>query len=202
MVSGLSLLKFMESKSFTVKAFNIVYLEDADADTWEPLPEKANAWNDVRIIVRDDGSVPLSCWATTEPGKFYTFNPLNPGGAFRIAFGQYREAWEIGMHRDQVALVQCGTISGYRDYNQDFRRTGDSIDTGDVFGVNQHTTSGSFGASPPEVDRWSAGCLVGRNSSTHYNSFIPLIKGSGVNRFDTTIVAGDEFSSWLAKNPI
>jgi hypothetical protein len=200
MLHGLQLLSFLSSKKYRIKSINIVYLEDADADTWEPLQERQNAWNDVRIILRDDGTVLLSCWATTEPGTYYTENPLNPGGAFRIAFGQHLDAWTFGMHHRQSALIQCGTISGHRDFNTDYLRTGDKVVTGDGFGINQHTTADDIGASPPRVDKWSAGCLVGRNSSTHYNKFIPYLRSSGLSKFDTTVVSGDDFSNFTLKH--
>jgi hypothetical protein len=63
----------------------------------------------------------LGNWeATTEPGRHYTeVKLLNPLGAARIAFGQYR-AWKVGIHRnDHEALRQTRDITVYRDANRD-----------------------------------------------------------------------------------
>ncbi|MDZ8140831.1 MAG: hypothetical protein RM049_37020 [Nostoc sp. DedQUE04] len=43
----------------------------------------------------------MSAEASTEPGKYYTENPMNSNGAFRIAFGNYQDAWKIGKHHEQ-----------------------------------------------------------------------------------------------------
>jgi hypothetical protein len=71
---------------------------------------------------------------TTEPGMFWTLNPLNPNGAARIAFGQYK-AWIVGTHlagtkSAHEALVQVSPVSVHLDLNKDFKRTNDKIDSG------------------------------------------------------------------------
>jgi hypothetical protein len=188
------ILKYMQDKGYKVRAMNIVYIEGIDTDLKTLNADRLDGWNDVRAIVTDDGEVILSASATCETGGHYTYNRMNPKGAFRIAFGQYLEAWQFGKHFKQDALVQCGTIKGHRDDNEDGKRTGDIIDIGDYFGVNQHTTGNSADDSPPDaVGRWSAGCLVGRYPKTHYLQFLPMCRAMGLSRFDTTIIAGDDF---------
>lgn len=193
---GRKLIKYMETKGWKISPLNIVYLEDANADTWEPLPGTLDAWDDVRIVVSDKGEILLSCEATCEPGEYYTHNRLNPNGAFRIQNDvQFLGAWEIGKHHNQLALVQCGKLAGWRDNNEDGIRTGDRLFEGCDFGVNQHTTGDSANAlAPNKIGRWSAGCLVGRYASTHYNTFMPLCQKMGVTKFDTAIVPGDKFA--------
>src|SRR5690242_4853640 len=82
---GLKLIRYMKSKDWRIRALNIVYLEDANADTWEPVQGRLDEWDDVRILVKDTGEILLSCEATCEPGAYYTYNRMNPKGAFRIA---------------------------------------------------------------------------------------------------------------------
>jgi hypothetical protein len=197
MQDGKKVIRYMQSKGYRILALNIVYIEDVNADTWQPLKGELDKWDDARCIISDSGDVLLSCEATTEPGKYYTSNPMNSNGAFRIAFGNYLECWKVGDHKGQLALVQCGTIRGHRDLNKDGFRTGDKIYEGDNFGVNQHTTGNAPSAAPDLVGRFSAGCLVGRYSSTHYEKFIKICQGMGKDRFDTSIISGDELAAFL-----
>ncbi|HAA29162.1 MAG TPA: peptidoglycan-binding protein [Cyanobacteria bacterium UBA8553] len=172
------IISFMLKQNYFISRgpnrYNIVYLEGANADG--TLNNDAfNEWNDVRFVIEIPENTPkiVGKWlATTEPGATYTFNPMNPGGAFRIAVGQYR-AWRFGRHgRTQYpALVQCGEISGYRDKNQDGKRTGDPFVTGDNFGVNQH-----HGWDMQFIDNASAGCLVGKSIEGHQD-FMEILRG-------------------------
>ncbi len=187
----------MRSKGYKVRALNIVYHEGMDTDLIKTNSDSLNRWNDVRSIVTDNGDVLMASLATSEPGDFYTFNRMNPKGAFRIAFGQHLEAWQLGMHFQQKALVQCGTIKGYRDDNEDGSRAGDILYSGADYGVNQHTTANDTrNTSPDLVGRWSAGCLVGAYPSTHYNTFLPICRAMGLARFDTTIIDGTDFAKF------
>ncbi|MBE8987615.1 hypothetical protein [Nostoc sp. LEGE 12450] len=69
-------------------ALNIVYLEDIkNPDTWEPSTGALNTWDDGKCVIRNNGEILMSGEASTEPGKYYTENPMNSNGAFRIAFG-------------------------------------------------------------------------------------------------------------------
>ena len=178
----------MKGKGYKVRALNIVYFEGLDTDLVTVNKDRLNEWNDVRCIISNTGEVLMACEATTEPGDHYTYNRMNPQGAFRIAFGQYLECWQIGRHFTQDALVQCGNLKGHRDHNMDGSRTGDKVYVGANFGVNQHTTSNA----PGTVGRWSAGCLVGRYPATHAK-FMAICRSMGLRRFDTTIIDGSDF---------
>ena len=185
---------------------NIIYIEGVDR-YGKPNADRPNEWNDQRILLSFDEArapyfvnsrFPMS--ATTEPGDKYTYSPMNDKGAFRIAFGEHKSAWYIDTHgRDaHSALRQIGPITGHRDKNKDFSRTGDALDTG-LFAVNQHgpyTYNGRVGIS-------SAGCLVAERMDDHLE-FMRLLKldprylRDRNFRFGTIIIDGDDFakSKW------
>ena len=176
------LVKYMQLRNYWVARLpgflNIVYVEGADADG-TPNADKSNVFNDRRIVfevVKGKPEIKMNVLATTEPGKFYTENPLNAGGAARIAFNQYK-AWRIGTHRAgkpsaHEALVQVGIISVHRDLNKDGKRTGDAIDVGSGFAINQHS---GHDANANNIGKASAGCLVSR-SHTEHKEFMKLVK--------------------------
>jgi hypothetical protein len=180
---GVSTIARMQALGMRVRAINIVYFEGINTDLVSTNDDKLDEWNDVRCIITDDGDVLMAAQATTEPGRYYTFNRMNLKGAFRIQLDkQFKDAWTFGKHFRQDALVQCGTISGHRDDNEDGKRTGDLVDVGSGFGVNQHTTN----AAPGLVGKWSAGCLVGRYPTTHA-TFLEILRYSGNTTFDTVV---------------
>jgi hypothetical protein len=137
---------------------NIVAIEGADRNG-VLNDDEPNHFNDLIGIFTptENGFIWCGLWkATTEPGRYYTENRMNPRGAARIKFGQYK-AWQVGWHNgDHQALVQAERVTVHRDGNQDFIRTGDFEDTG-LFGINLH-----WGFDQPlhDIGRSSAGCLV------------------------------------------
>src|SRR2546427_4511674 len=72
---------------------NIVYVEGMDPDG-TPNEDAPNEFNDLRMVLRVNraGNPEIvELWeATTEPGQYYTIHHLDPLGAARIAFGQYK----------------------------------------------------------------------------------------------------------------
>jgi peptidoglycan hydrolase-like protein with peptidoglycan-binding domain len=174
------IVKYMQLKKYQlfqgIREFNIVYIEGMNADG--TLNDNTpNYFNDRRILLQIIDGVPtiIGNWeATTEPGYYYTDDPMNPAGAARIKFGQYR-AWQVGIHSESdphEALIQTGgQITVYRDYNRDMKRTGDKEDTG-YFAINQH-----WGYDMPYNDIYyaSAGCLVGRTRDGH-REFMSQVK--------------------------
>ena len=189
---GQKAIAYMRSKGYKVRAMNIVYFEGLDADDLKTVnSDRIDYWNDIRAVIRDNGDVLLSATATTEPGWYYRLNRMNPGGAAQLAFGQYLDAWQIGDHKGQDALVQCGSLKVYRDDNEDGFRTGDAISLGDSFGIDQHTTTNA----PDTVGRWSAGCLVGKYPATHAK-FMQIVRSMGLQTFDTTLIDGDDFAKF------
>jgi hypothetical protein len=196
------IIKYMLAKNYEVftnpKEYNIVYVEGINGD-WTLNSDAANAFNDRRIVIEIVDGVPkiVDHWqATTEPGSKYTHNPMNPKGAARIQFGQYK-AWRVGKHgtsNPHEALVQCGNITVCRDFNKDFKRTGDELDTGDYFAVNQHW---GYDYSSNDIKGASAGCLVGRLTEGH-REFMAIVKQdrrylqNNSYTFYTTIISGDD----------
>lgn len=179
---------------------NIIYVEGMYPNG-ELNDDAFNCWNDARFVIEFKNGVPVIAgrWeATTEPGRYYTMNPMNINGAARIAFGQYR-AWRVGTHlagrpSGHEALVQVGEITVHRDLNKDGQRSGDKTFNGSGFGVNQH-----WGGDSPtnDIGRWSAGCLVGRMKQGH-REFMTLCKSDPRYQsnksysFLTTVIPGDD----------
>lgn len=192
------IVKYCQQKSYLLAKqegeTNIVYVEGMDVDG-NINSDAPNQFNDVRILLTAQLRL-LGNWsATTEPGRWYTEHPLNPKGAARIAFGQYK-AWQIGKHGNSEtheALVQVASVKVYRDRNKDELRTGDSLDEG-LFGINQHW---GYDLPSENVGKASAGCLVGRSRQGH-KEFMALLKRDVrylKNQnfiFPTTIIPGDK----------
>lgn len=175
---------------------NIVYIEGMDPDG-RLNDNRNNVFNDLRIVFRVQPSgVPeiLGLWeGTTEPSRKYTLEPMDPGGAFHIKFGQYK-AWIHGFYHTQEALVQAGEIEGYRDPHKTFRRDLNYPVRGANFGVHQHW---GYDLPHDNMGNSSAGCLVGRSTAGH-RKFMDLIMGdpryaaNKAYRFMTAIMpAGD-----------
>jgi hypothetical protein len=202
---------------------NIVYVEGLNVDG-TPNDDAPNVFNDARFVIRFETAAPIAredgrkrpddgregparrtqmlapriagAWeATTEPGRYWTEHRMNPKGAARIAFGQYR-AWQVGVHNGHhEALVQTGgAVTVHRDDNEDFMRPGDAVDTG-WFGINQHH---GYGLPRHDLGRSSAGCLVGRDIAGH-RDFMALVKSDPRYRannrfiFTSTIIPAE----WL-----
>lgn len=196
------IVKYMLAENYQVstnaKEYNIVYIEGINGD-WTLNNDAANEFNDQRIVLEIINGVPkiVNSWqATTEPGSHYTYSPMNPKGAARIQFGQYK-AWKVGYHgtaNPHEALRQVGNITVCRDFNKDFKRTGDELDTGDDFYVNQHW---GYDAPVNDIKNASAGCLVGRRKEGH-KEFMAIIKqdrryvANNDYVFYTTIIPGDD----------
>ena len=206
---GSRIVKYMRLRNYWVARLpgflNIVYIEGANADG-ALNDDKFNVFNDRRIAFAIENGKPaikFNVLATTEPGEFYTKNPMNTGGAARIAFNQYK-AWRVGYHNASnpsrhEALVQIGVISVHRDLNKDGKRTGDAIDVGSAFAINQHS---GHDAPAGNIGKHSAGCLVGRKHDEH-KEFMKLVKTdprfkkalNGGYKFMTTVIAGDDLKN-------
>lgn len=197
------ILRCLRDKGYWIarspNAYNIVYLEGADADG-KVNADTFDQWNDRRCVIRiRPGGKPemvINHQATTEPGRFYTVNPLNAQGAARIAFGQYK-AWVDGLHQgEQPALVQRGPVRVHRDLDRNGKRSkNDPIDIGDWFGINQHSTNPNV--TPQLVGKYSAGCLVGQVYSDHLKFLNTARKDFRYQQnkgyvFISTVLAGDD----------
>ncbi|HEV8285716.1 MAG TPA: hypothetical protein VGQ09_15485 [Chitinophagaceae bacterium] len=111
--------------------------------------------------------------ATTDPGTYWLKNPMTPQGTAILAQGQYKEAYQIGLHRDKYfALVQRMPVTVLRDYDRnailDFNNG--RPETG-LFGINIHHAS--VNGTTKTVDNYSAGCQVFANIND-FNLFMQL----------------------------
>lgn len=195
------IIRYCQAKQYPFSTnfgeYSIIYIEGINSDG-TLNNDRPNHFNDLRVVLsfRDNEPAIEGMWeATTEPGSYYTYNPMNSGGAARIAFGWYK-AWRVGTHGNaepHEALIQSSPVKVYRDFNKDFARTGDRLDTG-LFGINQH-----WGYDYPvnNISYASAGCLVGRTRSGH-KKFMGLIKSDNrylINKnylFETIVIPGNE----------
>jgi hypothetical protein len=167
---------------------NIVYIEGMDTD-FNKNDNRPNEFNDLRcVLIGRAGALSLAGrWeATTEPSKYWTDHPMNPGGAARIAFGQ-QKCWQVGYHHqdeNHEALVQTGgPVRVYRDQNKDASREGDKVDVGE-FGINQHH---GYDLPHGDLGKSSAGCLVGRMRKGHHE-FMDTVKSDPRYREDKKFV--------------
>lgn len=111
--------------------------------------------------------------ATTDPGTYWLRSPMHPQGTAILQQGQYRNAYQIGLHKGKYyALVQRGPVTVLRDYDRnavlDFMNG--KPDTG-LFGINIHRASVNGRAK--EVDKYSAGCQVFADIND-FNRFMQL----------------------------
>jgi hypothetical protein len=201
-------IKYAIAKGYNISqrpgTYNIIYIEGVEPDGTENMDEM-NSFNDLRMVIQIDAmGVPkiVGKWvATTEPGSFYTNNPISQyaikHGAARIQFGQYK-AWQVGAHKSQdPALIQAANVTVCRDFNQDGFRTGDKLDTGDFFFIDQHHAND---APRTDIGLWGAGCLVGRTSAGH-EEFMKIVmqdrryQKNSQYLFETAIIPGDDLNT-------
>jgi peptidoglycan hydrolase-like protein with peptidoglycan-binding domain len=155
---------------------NIVGLEGVNVDG-TPNNDAPNHWNDaIGILSFVNGAPTLLCiyQGTTEPGHFYTVNPLNRNGAARLQLGHHKRLWVVGRHRGYEALAQAGSVTLVRDKNRNHMRD-DVVTVESGNGINLHGTSPNF--IPNLVDRFSAGCVVIRRWR-EFQQFMKLVKQS------------------------
>lgn len=118
----------------------IVAVEGVNLDL-TPHADAPDKWNDIvmTVLAYPDGKWkiigPFIC--TTEPGRYYTVNPLNPMGAAYVKLDvKHNGIWKVGWHKNQRnCFVQTGgPITVIRDSNRDGKR-----------GSNEREQTGYFG---------------------------------------------------------
>jgi hypothetical protein len=135
--------------------------------------------------------------ATTDAGTYWLKNPMNIKGTALLVPNQYRNCWQIGLHKGtHAALVQKAEVSVYRDNDKDFILDFDSakIDIG-MFGINIHSVAPLKEAKVN--DKWSAGCQVFANDKDH-KAFMQLVRKSAElygNNFSYTLLEQSDFDS-------
>lgn len=157
-------------------------------------PGQVNAFDDeLHLIYKDeyDQWVDLAFPCTTDPGLYWLKNPGRRAGTAILKPGQYRGAYQIGLHRGRYpALVQRKPVTVYRDRNRDDVLDMDSSTEQDgLYGINIHHA----GFDSHRVDRWSAGCTVVGNL-LDWEIFFAVIRRSAElygERFTYTLVDRD-----------
>lgn len=174
--------------------FSVVGIEGVDTqlNQHDDLPDR---WNDICFGVKAWSNYskleiigPFAC--TTEPGKYYTQNPLNKrGAAFAKTDTKHDGVWQLGWHKDQKdCLIQTGNvITVVRDENKNGQRNRGEYEDSGWFGINFHHTKGNY--NPQSVGRWSAGCLVVPNPQQH-KAIVDAFKASGQNKCSYVLLDG------------
>ena len=145
------------------------------------------------VVCRDDiGILKMWSWtATTDPGLYWMKSTMNSRGCAALVSGQYRGAWELGLHSGKEALRQIKPVKTYRDNNKN-----DVLDldprsiTEGLYGINLHRA----GRNSSSVDKWSAGCQVWAMDKD-FVEFITLCKKqisfNGYKTFTYTLLEED-----------
>ena len=140
-----------------------------------------NTFDDFLLVMYREGKNMISLrWPiTTDPGKYWLKNPMNPKGTAVLLPGQYRSTWQLGKHQNSYeALVQSKPVKVWRDNNKDevidFNNITTLIDEG-YFGINIHR-SNPYSESYV-VNKWSAGCQVFKKIDD-FNTFMELCRDS------------------------
>lgn len=183
----------------------LIYTRPYELNIWGVRSEntKANVFDDhFHVFYRTDRNKPASAKAsagkweyhifpcTTDPGTFWLKNPLQPQGTAILMQGQYKDAYQIGLHRGQYAsLVQRKPVTILRDYDRnavlDFFNG--KKETG-LFGINIHRALVQGKAK--YVDKFSAGCQVFENAA-HFYRFMQMAERHRSlygNRFTYTLI--------------
>ena len=145
------------------------------------------------VVCRDDSGI-LKMWSwtvTTDPGLYWMKSTMNSRGCAALVSGQYRGAWELGLHSGKEALRQIKPVKTYRDNNKN-----DVLDldprsiTEGLYGINLHRA----GRNSSSVDKWSAGCQVWAMDKD-FVEFITLCKKqisfNGYKTFTYTLLEED-----------
>jgi hypothetical protein len=110
---------------------------------------------------------------TTDPGKKAMLEYHNPNGVARLVPGQYRTAYQIGLHQGKYeALVQRKPVKVYRDKDKDMQYDENLIQEG-LFGINIHRSNPVTEST--YVENWSEGCQVFKRAKD-FQEFMQICK--------------------------
>jgi len=136
----------------------------------------------------------FTCPFTADPALHYLQNPINSAGCAILKPGQYRGAYQIGLHRGYTALRQIKPVTVNRDKNKDSNLDWNNVPTQTgLFAVNIHRTLEDGIAAT--VQKFSAGCQV-IQSSDDFAYLLALVRrqkkmvGSDIVTY-TLIMEGD-----------
>ena len=116
----------------------------------------SGAMDDALVVAyRDGGGAWICRWwpATVDPMPGYLRQPIHQDGTAILCPGQYRGAYELGLHRGRRALVQVGPVRVWRDDDRDTVLDWHGDIAEGFFAINVHDRAGP-------MDTASAGCIV------------------------------------------
>jgi len=147
-----------------------------------------NRFDDLVGVIKDDEVYWFT--ATTNAGRHWLLNLMNPKGTAMVVPNQYKNSWVLGYHKGQYkALTQYAPIDVYRDSNKnEIAEVTTNIERG-IFGINIHRANPN--AISTFVEKWSAGCQV-LNNPKEFAQLISMCEESGVKYFTYTL-----FNEWL-----
>lgn len=128
---------------------------------------------------------------TTDPGTYWLHNPMMPQGTAILKEGQYRDVYQIGLHRGKYyALIQGGgKVTVIRDYNRDsILDFYNGREMRGWFGINIHRAMQKGTAK--YVDEFSAGCQVFEDAAD-FDLFMQLARRHAQlygNKFTYTLI--------------
>jgi len=146
---------------------NVVSVEGMEPNG-APNGNRPNAFDDIKMVLDGDGKIIGGPWrASTQPGKYFTNNPMAEGGAFIIALGPQSCWGPPGDYHGHTAWRQNDDsfIYGHRDPNRTYKRQGPAVKHGPPsIGVHHH-----HGWNMPidDIANTDAGCQVIRLNDEH-----------------------------------
>lgn len=155
-----------------------------------------NTFDDfLMIMYREEELMVSHRWeATTDPGKYWLENPMNPKGTAVLIPNQYRGTWKLGKHQNNYeALVQRKPVQVWRDNSKDevidyeSFSTVNPVDEG-FFGINIHRSNPY--TESYVINKWSAGCQVFKRVQD-FTEFMDLCRDSAKiygNSFTYTLI--------------
>lgn len=140
------------------------------------VPDSFDDW--IAVMWKYAGSWEfLKFKATTDPGLYYLTNPMQTYGTAILKEGQYRKAYQLGLHQNRYkALIQAQPLTIIRDFNKDnYLDFTTGRETTGLYGINIHRAM--LNGETIQVNKWSAGCQVFANSY-QFDVFISLCEQS------------------------
>lgn len=155
------------------KDYDVNIVAVRNTQTGNTITNRFDDW--LTVSYKISGVWQYHIWdVTTDPGLTYSVDKLlTPKGVARLVPGQYRGAYQIGLHQGKYsALVQRKPVKVYRDANRDRKFDEKTIDEG-LYGINIHRSNPN--GTSLEVGAWSAGCTVFANIR-NFEQFMAIMR--------------------------
>lgn len=130
--------------------------------------------------------------ATTEPGRRYTQQPLNPQGGAHLQPGHY--TYRRGIHRGHKALVQAAPVTIIRDRDRDGDAEPHEPKSSGYYGLNLHA-----GGVNEAVGPHSAGCQVlwGGWTGANWQTFYGAVEVARQDCYRYYLIEAESFSLFV-----